>query len=92
MCVNHIRCEHTRHGLWIRGRVHLASLNVTLNPGDTIVSVGNTSCSDTNLSLQDLIDQAYRNGILGMVIQDGYTGKRISVDLPPVEDDGDSAR
>jgi Tol biopolymer transport system component len=53
-----------------------------------ILSVGDTACSDTTLSLQELIDQAYVNDALSMVIQDGYTGRSFTVDLPALEDDG----
>jgi hypothetical protein len=90
MDVRHLRCEHIRHGFWCHGRCRLEGTNVTLNPGDMIVSVGNAACSDTNRSLQELIDQAYLEQVLSMVIQDGYTGKRVTVELPPVESDQDS--
>jgi hypothetical protein len=54
-----------------------------LDPGDTIVSVGGISCGDSNLALSDMVDQAYQDGNLVMVVRDVNTGELVEVELPP---------
>jgi len=53
-----------------------------LDPGDTIVSVGEIDCADSTMVLPDLVDQAYEEDALVMVIRKGISGDLIEVELP----------
>jgi len=62
-----------------------------LDPGDVVVQVGNVPCTNTSLSLSELIDQAYQSGALVVVIRDVNTGDLVNIDLPPADDGGQNA-
>jgi hypothetical protein len=53
-----------------------------LDPGDTIVSVGEIDCADSTMVLPDLVDQAYEEDVLVMVIRKGISGDLIEVEIP----------
>jgi hypothetical protein len=63
--------------------------NYSLDPGDQIVSVGGVECSTSEMTLQELLDQAYQNGERYIMVRDVNTGELVRVELPE-PDDGDS--
>jgi hypothetical protein len=65
------------------------SADISVNPGDVIVSVGNIPCSDLSMSLEEMTELAYRNNILKFVVLDGTTGRRVTVALPPLDEEDD---
>jgi hypothetical protein len=70
----------------IHERYERAVRSINLNQGDMIASVGGIS-SDSGMSLQDMMEQAYTNNVLRMVVIDGSTGRRSTIALPPLEDE-----
>lgn len=65
--VNHSR---TTHGLVVTSNCAMPfTRNWDLEPGECIVSIGGMNCADSNLSLQDMIAQAYQNGNLSCTIR-----------------------
>ena len=57
-----------------------------LDPGDTIVSVGDVDCADSSMALTDMVDQAYEDGRPVMVVREGGSGELVEVNLPSDED------
>jgi hypothetical protein len=77
----------TAGGFLIGGtdRVLLAG-GYELDPGDTIVSVGDVDCSDSTMDLADLVDEAKEDGNLVMVVRQGTSGRRVEMELVSSED------
>jgi hypothetical protein len=91
--VNNISCASNGSGLTITNDSQVRLTNdCILDPGDVIVRVGNISCSNTRLSLAELISQAYQSGVLVIVVRDINTGDLVECNLPPPDEgtpDGD---
>jgi hypothetical protein len=58
-----------------------------IDPGDTIVSVGGIECVESAPALPVLVEQAYRDDNLVVVIREAKTGDVIEVELPAAQPD-----
>jgi hypothetical protein len=89
--VTNINYAPTSNGFQITNSTQVAFLPAcSLDPGDVIVSVGGVSCANTAMSLQDLIDAAYSNGVLVIVVRDVNTGVLVECSLPGPDADPDA--